>query len=266
MGRTKASLVAAVLAVLLVTAGCLGGPGGAVGASVSGTNASAEATAVADADTDTDDGTTQTIRVDATGSETAQPDRAVLRVAVETTGKNASVARQRLAENVSGVRSALGEMDIDDGQVTTAYFDIGRDRRRTQEGEEVVFRGRHALTVTVTQPDRVGAVIVTAVENGATDVDDVDFTLSESTRRDLRRDALAEAVENARTKAETVASASESVPEGLTVRRVRTDAVDVRRTVEYAGRARVEAAAPTDIQGGSVDVTARVVITFNATG
>ena len=261
MRRTPLATIA--LALLLATAGCT--------AAIGQTNDAPEPTASpADGAADVVDpaaaggGSNPTIEVATGGQVRTQPDQAVLRVAVEASGPNASAVRQRLAANVSSMRSALLELGIDEGQVTTTDYDIRNQRRYGgPEDERPAVWGRHAFTITLTDLNRTGKVVVTAVENGATSVDDVRFTLSQAQRSELREEALSKAMDNARVRADVIAEGA-----GLTITGVggvTTADVGYRpvrfETVAMAGGANVG----TDIEGGAVTVTAQVTVTYNAT-
>ena len=185
-------LSAAVLALLLVTAGCLG------------------TTVTAQTDGGTSDGAnaTRTIDVSATGTASADPDLAVVRLAVEARADSANAAREQVAADVERMREALRELGISDDAVRTTSFFVGPEYDYRERGRELVgYRAVHAFEVE-TDVDAPGEVIDAAVENGATQVHGVQFTLSEETQRELRDEALTAAVENARADADAIAAAA----------------------------------------------------------
>ncbi|MFA1610607.1 SIMPL domain-containing protein [Halobellus rubicundus] len=208
-----------------------------------------------------------TIEVSGVGSASGQPNRAVVRVGVVATADDAVTARQRLAENVSRMRDALSGMGLTDDQVTTQYYDIGRDYRPPRrEGAEprVQYRATHEFEITLSDVDRVGAVIDTAVGNGATNVDDVSFTLAADRRKQLEHSARQSAMADARQKAETVAEAANLTITGVHVVRVEGDSprpVDL----EYAATSTPAGNVGSDVESGPVDVVATVQVVYNAT-
>lgn len=246
MRRTRQPAAAVAVAALLFLAGCSGGLASAGG----------------------DAGGERTVQVGATGAVETAPDRATVRVAVVATGDDVRGVRERLAENSSAMREAL---EAEGYNVTSARYDIDRNRReRHRSGRErdaSEFVGRHAFAVRVDDPDAAGDAIVTAVENGATQVERVTFGASEETRRDLRERALAEAMENARTEAEVVAESGDLRLAGVAA--ASTVSVDaepvVRREVAHAAADGAGAAPPTRIDAGTVTVRAQVYVTYNAT-
>lgn len=246
----RQSLIAIGLAALLLAAGCTTGTG------ASSTNA------------DTDPAG-RTIHVAGSGSAESEPNQAVLRVGVVETADDAATARRRLAENVSRMRTALDSAGVDDEQITTRRYDIDRRRfRPPREGAEprTGYRAVHDFEITLSETDRVGPVIDAAVRNGATQVDDIEFTLSTDRRRELERSARRAAMADAREQAEGIAASANLTVTG--VRTVRTGGGSPRR-VERDAAAATEtatptASAPSDVEAGPVTVVVTVRVVYDA--
>jgi uncharacterized protein YggE len=219
------------------------------------------------------DASTPDRSITVTGSSTAeaQPDQAVLRIAVEETAENAADARDAVAENVSAVRTALTDLGIGEDQIRTVDYDLHEDERRAERrarerGESsgevsTVYRASHELAVEMEDTDAVGMALDRAIDNGAT-VRNVQFTLSEDTRDQLRTEALEDAVDDARGEADTIAASA-----GLDVTGLHTVETRDRRPAprRYELAAAGDATAGTDIATGPVSVTATVEATYNAT-
>ena len=233
---------ALLLAVLLVTAGCLGTT---VGAQSDGNGAANE---------------TRTIDVAATGTASAAPDLAVLNVAVEARADTADAAREQVAADVATMREALSEFGIPDDAVRTTAFHVGPEYNYRDGGRELVgYRAYHAFEIE-TGVDEVGDVIDVAVGNGASQVQGVRFTLTDETRSELREEALTEAVESARADAETIASAS-----GVSLGQLHsasTSNVGYPRPIPYAAEASDGGGASTVVEPGPVEVTANVQVSY----
>jgi uncharacterized protein YggE len=208
------------------------------------------------------------ISVSASGQVTTAPDKAVVTVEIEASAPNASTARTRVAENVSSVREALVASGLEESQITTADFDIYRHVERPRRGEDdeeqVVTRARHELRIELDSVDAAGEVIDTAVENGATNVHDVSFTISRDTREELKQEALEDAMASARAKADTLAGQA-----NLTIANV--DVVTTGLAHDSGGRTAYEATpapadgARTNVEAGPVTVGATVSVSYNAT-
>ncbi|WP_132058074.1 SIMPL domain-containing protein [Halorussus amylolyticus] len=244
------------VALLLVTAGCAGSLD---------TGASANAQQTADGDRTSDGG--QSIGVSASGQAEAEPDQAIVRVAVVATDDDANAVRERLAENASRMQDALADLGISDDQIRTAAYNIGeqRDDRRTTTGDPPEgFEGVHAFEITLSDADRAGTVIDAAVSNGADRVDSVELTLSEDRRQEVRADALRDAMDNARANADVIAESANLTVTG--VHTVSTDDVRFASVRAEAFEADAADGAATNIESGPVTVSAQVQVTYNATG
>jgi len=233
---------ALLLAVLLVTAGCLGTT---AGAQSDGSGAANE---------------TRTIDVSATGTASADPDLAVVNVAVEARADTADAAREQVATDVESMREALREFGVPDDAIQTTGFHVGPEYNYRDGGRELVgYRAYHAFEIE-TGVEEVGDVIDVAVGSGASQVQGVRFTLTEETRSELREEALSEAVSNARTDAETIASAA-----GVSLGQLHsasTANVGYPRPVPYAAEASDGGGGSTVVEPGPVEVTANVQVSY----
>jgi len=250
--RTRIALAGtAVVAALLVTAGMAGALSTGSGAGP--------------AQVQNQQSMSDTVTVSGGGSVQAEADRAVVRVAVLATGDDISTVRNQLSENASSMRDALRSSGISGDQIRTNYYDISSQARYgAPRGEEPKYRAVHSFTVTVENPDEVGAVIDTAVSNGASEVGGVEFTLSTEKRAELRQDALEAAMDNARTEASTVAGAEDIQISG--VDRISTTDYNSRPyAVETAALAAGDAGG-TSIDSGPVTVSASVTVVYETSG
>lgn len=248
------------IALLLVTAGC-------VGSLAPATDAGAQQNQeTQDTQTQRADGGGKTISVSASGEAEAEPDQAVLRVAVLARADDANAVREQIARNVTQMREALREAGLSDDQIRTVSFRIDQEHRE-EDGERrpAGFRGIHAFEITLSNVSRAGTIIDVAVSNGANRVDSVELTLSEERRREVRADALRDAMENAQANADVIAESA-----NLTIVGVQTAAtgdVNFRPVRAEALSADVAAGqAKTEIESGPVTVSAQVQVTYNATG
>lgn len=253
----------AVLAVTLLTltAGCIGSLP---------MNTDTNAESVGDTPTQNASGSDQTVVVSANGQVQTEPERAVVQVAVTARADSVETVREQLAENASQLRAALKEAGLDPDHITTTRYDISRNHGHERNPSEPKYEGQHAFVITVNETARAGEVVVTAVENGATRVGDIRFTITQETRTDLREQALSKAIENARGKAMVAANGT-----GLRLAGVRTvqtadiSTQEVQREKAYrltvANSGGGGDSTPTSFESGTVTVTAEVVVVFNAT-
>ncbi|MEF8840853.1 MAG: SIMPL domain-containing protein [Haloarculaceae archaeon] len=260
MRNIRHTLVVIAVALLAATAGC---------SALFGTSNPTANDAQGAVQPSDGEGGGRTVAVGASGQVETDPDRAVVHVAVTARADSVETVRQRLAENASRMRTALEETGLDAEQITSARYDIGPNFRHEDRPSEPEFEGRHAFVVTLNDTDRAGEVVVTAVENGADRVDEVRFTITPETRRELRERALARAVTNARGKAAVAANGTGLELAG--VRTVGTGDVSVRPdrredvTFARAGDGGAGGGAPTSFESGKVTVSAQVTVVYNAT-
>lgn len=241
--RHVASVVA--LAVLALSAGCVGALGQSDSPEAAETN--------------------HTIEVTATGEVTAEPDQAVVRASVIARGDTAEVARERLAENVSALREGLADADVGEDRIETAGYALDEerpDRAPEEEPDGTTYVARQSFEITVDETDRAGDVIDAAVGSGATQVEGVQFTLSDDARADVKQDALTAAMEDARRNADTLAAA-EDLSVGSALQVTNTDVRPVPYEAEVA-MASGDASGETTIDGGPVTVSASVEVVYEA--
>lgn len=212
-------------------------------------------------------GSNHPVTVGASGQAQAQPDKVVVRLEVEALADDPRDARTQVADNVTKMRSALTDIGLEESQIRTVDFNIYEDRirpRKPNERPETAYRASHGIVIELDDIDDVGGVIDVAVNNGASNIHDVQFTLSEETRSELRREALQDAMANARGQAETIASSAN-------LRLTDVDSVSTQ-DVRFPGPRHEALAAAGDgggggtaLNSGPVTVSATVSVTYNAT-
>lgn len=207
------------------------------------------------------------IQVSASADVSATPDIATVRLAVTATGDTAEAARNQVAENASDMRAALRDIGVGDDQVQTTYYDISAVHEETRNGTEIVgYRAAHGFEIEVNVNaddlgERTGTLIDTAVQNGANQIEGVEFTLAEDTRRAMRQQALEHAMENARHDATVLAASSDLTITGVTS----VSTADVGISPFQGARQELAAdTAGTVIEPGPVTVSATVSVTYSA--
>ncbi|MDT7779431.1 MAG: uncharacterized protein QOC99_1943 [Acidobacteriota bacterium] len=190
----------------------------------------------------------------------AQPDTAILTIAVVTQNSSASEAQAENASKTDAVVRAIKAAAGASAEVKTSGYSL-QPQYAYKEGTPPTitsYLARNAVTVTLGELNRVGSCIDAASRAGANSVDGLAFTL----RRDEqpRRQALADATREAVSKARVIADALG----GHVVRIVEVqEAGAVRPTPIYeagaAGRVSMTAqTAPTPVESGSLEIRAQV--------
>lgn len=202
-------------------------------------------------------------RVVVTGDSTvqAQPDTAVVVVAVVTQNASASEAQAENASKTDAVVRAVKAAAGAGAEVKTGGYSLQPQYAYKEGAPPTItsYVARNAVNVTTGALERVGAIIDAATRAGANNIDGLNFTL----RRDesAKAQALSGATRDATAKARTVAEALggrvvrviEVQEGGAYVRPLA--AADNIGFVRSAG-----ARAPTPIEPGSLDVHAQVTL------
>jgi uncharacterized protein YggE len=189
----------------------------------------------------------------------AQPDTAILTIAVVTQGRRAIDAQQENATKSDAVVRALKAAAGAGAEVKTSGYSL-QPQRIYKEGQPPTISGyeaRNNVTVTMNELNKVGAVIDAAAQAGANDVTGIAFTLRQD--RQARDRALSEATREAMSKAQVIAQALggrvvrivEVQEEGFQQRPPQP----IYQTETFMAK-RADVATPIEI--GSLDVTSRV--------
>jgi uncharacterized protein YggE len=204
--------------------------------------------------------TVYTIRVTSTALVAAKPDRAEIDVGVYTQSSEAGTAASHNAERLQAVLAALRKTLGEHADIKTLSYGLTPTYRYPSAGAEPTITGYTAsnvVRVTLEELQRTGAAIDAATRAGANRVQDIRFTLRDE--QPARREALHQAATQAREEADTLAAA-------LGVRILRVLSVEESggqprpmRPIALA-TARAEAAAPTPIETGALDVSATVTL------
>ena len=187
----------------------------------------------------------------------AQPDTAILTVAVVTQGKRALDAQQENATKTDAVVRALKAAAGTGAEVKTSGYSL-QPMRVYREGQPPLINGyeaRNTITVTMSELAKLGNVIDAAGQAGANDITGISFTLRHD--RPARDRALQEATQEAMSKARVIAQAlggrvvmiAEVMEEGFQ---------RPPQPVYQAEAFMAKRDASTPVEIGSLDVTSRV--------
>lgn len=203
-----------------------------------------------------------TLVVAGTGTAQVKPDVAYVTVGVTTEQTEAQQAQQENADKTTAVTQALKDQGVAEDDIQTSQYslqpvyDYSNDAR-TLRGYQVSTQ----MTVTLRQPDQVGALMDKAVSAGANDGFSVSFgLLDEQAAYD---EALQQAVTRAGQKAQTLAKSSGralGAVLGVTENGAVANTGAERGAVNEAMMDK--AAGATNIQSGSLTVTATVSVTY----
>lgn len=154
----------------------------------------------------------RTISVSASGQVKADPDMAIVRLASTAVADDPTAAREQLASNVSKMLGALEGIGLSEDDIRTTSYNLFErhpyPRDESPDKNDVEYYARQSFEVEVDDISRAGEIIDTAVDNGANQVMGVEFTLSEATQRELRKQALEDAMSDAKDQATVIANSA----------------------------------------------------------
>lgn len=252
-------LIAGILAIGLVAATIIGGQ-------------SMTAVAQEGQEQDSDDSTVST---SGTASTSVEPDKVSVTIGVETNGESAAEAAEANADLMEQVLAALMGLGITEEQIATSNYNVFPVYNTTtgaevcimiyppppecQPSSEIVgYTASNSVTVTVDADSDAGAIIDAAVEAGATHVQGAYFFISEERQQEVRDSLIEEAIANARSRADTAASAV-----GMNVTGVKSISLnDVYFPVFFRDVAAQEAADGTVLMPGEQQVSMTVQVTY----
>src|SRR5687768_15333579 len=192
----------------------------------------------------------------------AQPDTAILTIAVVTQNRSAIEAQQENATKTDAVLRALKAAAGAGAEVKTSGYAL-QPQRVYKEGQPPTISGyeaRNMVTVTMSDLNKVGSVIDAAAQAGSNDVSGIAFTLRQD--RPARDRALGEATREAMSKAQVIAQwlggrllrIVEVQEEGFQQR----PPVPIYQTETFMAAKRDAVATPIEV--GSLEISSRVQV------
>ena len=151
------------------------------------------------------DGTT--LSVTGNGTVLVESDLAIVTVGVQETSKDVLEAQSTVNEKIAAIKQALLDAGVEESSINTDSINIYANYDYSDNTEVIVgYTARNSLSVRTTDMDNVGSLIDAAFAAGANTLDNVQFTVQDDTQ--AREQALTMAVEDARRKADVLASAA----------------------------------------------------------
>jgi uncharacterized protein YggE len=187
----------------------------------------------------------------------AQPDTAILMVAVVTQSKTAIDAQQQNATKTEAVVRALKAAAGTGAEVKTSGYSLQPMRvyRENQPPTITGYEARNTVTLTTSELAKLGNVIDAVGQAGANDITGISFTLRHD--RPARDRALLEATQEAMSKARVIAQALGG--RVVTIAEVLEEGFQRPPQPVYQAEAfMAKRDASTPIEIGSLDVTSRV--------
>ena len=216
----------------------------------------------ANGDTSTD---VRTISTSATGEVYATPDRADVRLGVQTENADVMTAQQENAVIMNRVMDAILATGVPKENIQTSGYSVYPvyDQSSNIFGQKVkYYQVTNTVQITLTDVGMTGEVIDAAVAAGANQVQNIAFSLSPEKEQSLRDQVITEAVTMTRADADAVAAAL-----GVTITGVQDATVGgYYAPVSYrsvsGGAVDMASSVPTPVEPGQVTVSATVSVNY----
>jgi uncharacterized protein YggE len=203
------------------------------------------------------------ITVSGTATLNTAPDEALVTLGVSSQGATGSDAFAANASKMSSIMKALKQDGVQPSDIQTMNVSLNqRTINRGTPQEQTFFVAQNTVQVTVRELTQVGKIISDAVGAGATNVNNIQFQLSDPTK--VEQAALAQAVKGAEVKASSMAKTANASLGGVVTLRETTNyqpyvyhGYDAKLAQSGAGLA------PAPISPGNVQTEVTVTATWS---
>ena len=203
----------------------------------------------------------KTIQVTGTATVSASPDEALLNLAVQTQGATATEATTNNAAAMSKVMNALAGAGVTNDSIQTVAYTLTPiyQNNVNQSAPSIIigYTAINAIQVTIKDLGSIGKILDQAISAGVNEVQGITFTLSDAKLATLQKQALQLAVQDADGQAKAMATTL-----GINI----TGPISVSPGYTFQptnySRLAASAAAQTQIQPGTLQVTATVQVTY----
>ena len=212
---------------------------------------------------------TNTLSLTGTATTTIKPDRVTVSLGVETTNKTADAALAANSKIMNQVIDALKAVGVKDNETSTSSFSISPNYNYSQSSTASRITGftvSNSIQIQSTNINDTSKWIDTAIAAGANTVDRIDFALSDKKLEETKNNLIKQAMQDARAKADIVASAAGVKVVGI--RSISLNEVAIQPPppspipLAKQSLAGAEQARPTPIISGQEEVTTNIGVIF----
>jgi len=150
-----------------------------------------------------------TISVDGKSELNVKPDRARVYVGVSVLKPTAKEAQDEANKIINSIIEELDSRGIFKSSIETENLNLFEEKIWSQGVEKSNgWRATQNLRIKLTDFSKIGTVVDISVNNGANQINNIEFYLSDEKESEYKKIAISEATKNAREKAEAIASSS----------------------------------------------------------
>lgn len=152
---------------------------------------------------DAAESTVRTLTVQGESEFYITPDKASVEIGITTTGNTAQQAGDDNAAVMQKIQNALMAMGLKKDDIKTSSYNFYPTYDKDNNQLITGYRAENSIVITTHDINQIGDVIDTAVKNGATNVDSVNFAVNDIKK--YKETALKAAVRDAKNKAKAIA-------------------------------------------------------------
>ena len=156
-----------------------------------------------------------TLSLTGTATTMVKPDKVTVSLGLETTNKTANAALAANSKIMNEVIDALKAAGVKDNETSTSSFNISPNYNSSQSSSNTAtrtiiigFTVSNSIQIQSTNINNTSKWIDTAIAAGANTVDRIDFILSDKKLEETKTNLIKQAMQDARAKADIVASAA----------------------------------------------------------
>ncbi|HZD82764.1 MAG TPA: SIMPL domain-containing protein [Nitrososphaeraceae archaeon] len=157
-----------------------------------------------------------TLSLTGTAATMVKPDKVKVSLGLETTNKTANAALAANSKLMNKVIDALKAAGVKDNETSTSSFSISPNYNYSQSSSNTAttsriiigFTAANSIQIQSTNINNTSKWIDTAIAAGANTVDRIDFILSDKKLEETKTNLVKQAMQDARAKADIVASAA----------------------------------------------------------
>jgi uncharacterized protein YggE len=214
-----------------------------------------------------------TLSLTGTATTMVKPDKATVSLGVQTTNKTADTALAANSKTMNQVIDALKATGVKDNETSTSSFSISPNYNYSQPSSSPTastitgFTVSNTIQIQSTNINNTSKWIDTAISAGANTVDRIDFALSDKKLEEAKNTLIKRAMQDARAKADIVASAAGMKIAGI--RSINLNDLAIKPPFPPApiplakqSLATAEQARPTPVISGQEEVSTNIAVVF----
>jgi uncharacterized protein len=208
-----------------------------------------------------------TLSLIGTATTTVKPDKVTVSLGVETTNKTADAALAANSKIMNQVLDRLKAAGVRDNETSTSSFSISPNYNYSQPSSTASiitgFTVSNSIEIESTDINSTSKWIDTAIAAGANTVDRINFALSDKKLQETKTSLVKQAMQDARAKADIVASAAGVKVVGISSINLNELAIQPPPSpVPMAKQSLAAEATPTPIMSGQEEVTTNIDVIF----